>query len=198
MIQGNDNRDACDYSPAAAEQAVTVGASTLGDARAYFSNFGECVDIFAPGLNILSTWIGGTTATNTISGTSMASPHIAGLLAYLLSIYPSKTFDPSFGADESLISLTSSRFQDSQGKSSALSFYTMAHRVLPSFIASYLPSPKLLDTVLSNEDVAPIPKTLTPSQLKKALIALATEGVLSDLPAKTVNLLAFNNATASY
>jgi len=126
----------------------------------------------------------------------MASPHIAGLLAYLLSIYPSKTFDPSFSADESLISLTSSRFSDAQSESSALSFYTIAHRVLPSFIASYLPSPKLFGAVL-NEDVAPVPKTLTPKQLKKALIALATEGVLSDLPPKTVNLLAFNNATAN-
>jgi cerevisin len=60
------------------------------DERAYFSNFGKCNDIFAPGLNILSTWIGSEHATNTISGTSMASPHIAGLLAYLLSLQPSK------------------------------------------------------------------------------------------------------------
>jgi len=49
VAAGNDNRDACSYSPAAAEKAVTVGASTLGDERAYFSNFGECVDVFAPG-----------------------------------------------------------------------------------------------------------------------------------------------------
>jgi cerevisin len=94
VAAGNDNRDACSYSPAAAEKAVTVGASTLGDERAYFSNYGPCVDVFAPGLNILSTWIGSEHAVNTISGTSMASPHTAGLLAYLLSIYPSTTFDP--------------------------------------------------------------------------------------------------------
>jgi len=88
VAAGNDNADACDYSPAAAAQAVTVGASTLGDERAYFSNYGKCVDIFAPGLNIKSTWIGSKYATNTISGTSMASPHIAGLLAYFLSMQP--------------------------------------------------------------------------------------------------------------
>ena len=81
----SDNKDACNYSPARAENAVTVGASTLGDERAYFSNHGKCVDIFAPGLNILSTWNAGERSTNTISGTSMASPHICGLLAYLLS-----------------------------------------------------------------------------------------------------------------
>jgi cerevisin len=90
VAAGNDNADSCRYSPAAAEKAVTVGASTLADERAYFSNYGKCNDIFAPGLNILSTWIGSETATNVISGTSMASPHIAGLLAYLLSLQPSK------------------------------------------------------------------------------------------------------------
>jgi cerevisin len=90
VAAGNDNADSCAFSPAAAENAVTVGASTLMDERAYFSNFGKCNDIFAPGLNILSTWKGSEHATNTISGTSMASPHIAGLLAYLLSLQPSK------------------------------------------------------------------------------------------------------------
>lgn len=90
VAAGNDNADSCSYSPAASEQAVTVGASTLFDERAYFSNFGKCVDIFAPGLNILSTWIGSKYAVNTISGTSMASPHIAGLLAYYLSLQPSQ------------------------------------------------------------------------------------------------------------
>lgn len=70
---------------------MTVGASTLADERAYFSNYGKCNDIFAPGLNIQSTWIGSKYAINTISGTSMASPHIAGLLAYLLSLQPAKS-----------------------------------------------------------------------------------------------------------
>ena len=90
VAAGNDNADSCKYSPAAAANAVTVGASTLADERAYFSNYGRCNDIFAPGLNIQSTWIGSKYATNTISGTSMASPHIAGLLAYFLSLQPSK------------------------------------------------------------------------------------------------------------
>lgn len=88
VAAGNDNADSCNYSPAAAEKAVTVGASTLADERAYFSNFGKCNDIFAPGLNILSSWIGSKHAVNTISGTSMASPHVAGLLAYFLSLQP--------------------------------------------------------------------------------------------------------------
>lgn len=88
VAAGNENQDACNTSPAAAENAITVGASTISDARAYFSNYGKCVDIFAPGLNILSTYIGSNTATATLSGTSMASPHICGLLSYYLSLQP--------------------------------------------------------------------------------------------------------------
>lgn len=88
VAAGNDNADACNYSPAAATEPVTVGASALDDSRAYFSNYGKCTDIFAPGLNIQSTWIGSKYAVNTISGTSMASPHICGLLAYYLSMQP--------------------------------------------------------------------------------------------------------------
>ncbi|KAG6830435.1 hypothetical protein H0H92_000738 [Tricholoma furcatifolium] len=185
VAAGNDNRDACSYSPAAAEKAVTVGASTLGDERAYFSNHGECVDVFAPGLNILSTWIGSETATNTISGTSMASPHTAGLLAYLLSIYPSKEFNPTFTNEGQLVSLT----QPEESVSYSAPVYAVLQAVLPHWMTSYLPAPAV---------TAPIPpKTLTPAQLKQALIKLATPNVLTDLPAKTVNLLIYNNATSS-
>lgn len=89
VAAGNENQDACNTSPASASDVITVGASTISDERAYFSNWGKCVDIFGPGLNILSTYIGSSDATATLSGTSMASPHIAGLLAYYLSLQPS-------------------------------------------------------------------------------------------------------------
>jgi cerevisin len=195
VAAGNDNRDACDYSPAAAEKAVTVGASTLGDERAYFSNYGKCVDVFAPGLNILSTYKGSKTAVATLSGTSMASPHTAGLLAYLLSIYPSIQFDPTFDSAENLVSLHSQRIISVPSSASPSSLYAMAHKALPPFISSYLPSPEFLDIVLKNTDVAPIP-TITPAQMKKALVKLGTTGLLSDIPSDTINLLIFNNATA--
>ncbi|OAQ60783.1 alkaline serine protease P32 [Pochonia chlamydosporia 170] len=81
---GNDNGDAANKSPASEPSACTVGSTTSGDARSSFSNFGPIVDIFAPGSSVLSTWIGG--GTKTISGTSMAAPHIAGLAAYLAAL----------------------------------------------------------------------------------------------------------------
>ncbi|KXN86834.1 Subtilisin-like serine protease pepC [Leucoagaricus sp. SymC.cos] len=86
VAAGNDGADAGNTSPARAPSANTVGATTIADARASFSNFGSVVDVFAPGQNVISAWIGSTTATNNISGTSMATPHVAGLIAYLISV----------------------------------------------------------------------------------------------------------------
>jgi hypothetical protein len=84
VAAGNSNFDACNSSPARAAQAITVGATTPNDSRASYSNFGTCLDLFAPGSNITSAWHTGSTATNTISGTSMAAPHVAGVAALLL------------------------------------------------------------------------------------------------------------------
>jgi subtilisin family serine protease len=84
VAAGNENQDACNVSPARAASAVTVGSTTNTDARSSFSNYGTCVDIFAPGSSITSSWYTSDTATNTISGTSMASPHVAGVAALYL------------------------------------------------------------------------------------------------------------------
>ncbi|RLV95277.1 Cerevisin [Spathaspora sp. JA1] len=87
VAAGNDNQDACQYSPARAQGPISVGATNNKDEIATFSNFGKCVDIFAPGVDIDSTSIWSNSVL--MSGTSMASPHVAGLLSYYLSLQPS-------------------------------------------------------------------------------------------------------------
>ena len=85
VAAGNDARDACGYSPAGAASAITVGSTTSSDRVSSFSNYGSCVDVYAPGSSITAAWYTSTTAINTISGTSMASPHIAGIAAGMLN-----------------------------------------------------------------------------------------------------------------
>jgi subtilisin family serine protease len=84
---GGDNGNACNASPASAASAMTVAATTSSDARASYSSYGSCVDIYAPGSSVTSTWYTSTTALNTISGTSMAAPHVAGAAARYKSTY---------------------------------------------------------------------------------------------------------------
>ncbi|MGH3951566.1 MAG: S8 family serine peptidase, partial [Pseudonocardiaceae bacterium] len=96
VASGNGNflgfpANACNYSPARVTEALTVNSSTKADAPSSFSNYGTCTDLYAPGSDITSAWIGSNTATNTISGTSMATPHVTGAAALYLAEHTSAT-----------------------------------------------------------------------------------------------------------
>lgn len=91
VAAGNSNTDACSSSPARVSKAITVAATDSTDTRASYSNYGSCVDIFAPGSQINSSWIGSNTATKVLNGTSMATPHVAGVVAEMLQSTPTAT-----------------------------------------------------------------------------------------------------------
>lgn len=91
VAAGNSSINACFESPARVPAAITVGATTRSDARAWFSNFGSCVDLYAPGADIVSTWIGSNSAVASLNGTSMAAPHVTGIVARYLEKTPNAT-----------------------------------------------------------------------------------------------------------
>jgi serine protease len=138
VAAGNDNSDACNYSPARVGNALTAASSTSSDARSSFSNWGSCIDLFAPGSSITSAWYTSNTATNTISGTSMASPHIAGVAALYLAGNPGAS--PSQVNSAVINAATTNRISDVKGS---------PNRLLYSFFDGSEPPPPD-DNVLDN------------------------------------------------
>jgi len=140
VAAGNNNLDACNYSPSRAPSAITVGATTSNDVRSIYSNFGSCVDLFAPGSGITSASNLDTTSSKIMSGTSMASPHVAGVAALTLQSNPAAT--PAAIADYLVSTAT-------------------ANRLTSTSLGTG--SPNLLLYSLGNGAAAPAPATMTVS-----------------------------------
>lgn len=112
VAAGNDNTDARNDSPASASGAITVGAiDQTSDQRAPFSNYGQVVDVYAPGVDVESVGIQDTTSSAVLSGTSMASPHVAGLAAYLMALENITSADAVVARIKSLAGATGSEVQ---------------------------------------------------------------------------------------
>ena len=144
VAAANSNADACGFSPASEPTAITVGSTTNSDVRSSFSNYGPCLDIFAPGSSITSAWISNDSSTAILSGTSMASPHVAGALALFIS-------GNSLDAENDMISTASfGKVNDAQSGSPNLLLYVseILSGPAPSDSPSISPPPSIFPTPL--------------------------------------------------
>lgn len=167
VAAGNENTDACGGSPAREPMAITVASSTSTDARSSFSNYGTCVDLFAPGSGITSAWIDSDTATETISGTSMASPHVAGVAALYLAANPTAT--PAQVTAALLGSAAVGKISDVQGSPNKLAQVTFSSA--PPRSPAKITSPAEGAMVASTFDV-------TAEAANAAKVELALDGVV--------------------
>ncbi len=138
LAAGNNGGDACNQTPARTLEAITVGATASNDVRAGFSNFGMCLDVFAPGVGITSAWSTSDTATNTIDGTSMAAPHVAGMAALTLAANP--WYTPQQVRDRIVNTASPNRVIDPGPGSPNLLIYTLGASDAPTITSLFCDS----------------------------------------------------------
>jgi subtilisin family serine protease len=157
IAAGNDNTKACNESPARAPAAITVGATDSADKRASFSNYGTCVDIFAPGVRITSASYSSNSGTAIMSGTSMASPHVAGAAALVLGAWP--TLTPAKVRDYLVAQATPAVVTDPGTGSPNLLLYTGGITIPAAPDPTVTPTP----TVTATPTATPTPTPTTPA-----------------------------------
>ena len=182
VAAGNAGVDACSISPASTANAVTVGATSDNDSRAWFSNWGECLDIFAPGNAIVSeNFLGGS---KTLSGTSMASPHVAGALAVYLASNPSATLDTAVNVLKS--NALSGVVVDAR---TATANKLLSTAFLSGVVPTPTPAPVPVPTPVPTPTVTPTPVvTPTPTPVVGNVPAPATFGYILNRTARQLTL----------
>lgn len=182
IAAGNSATDACNFTPARVPSALTVGGSDEFDSRARYSNLGTCVDLFAPGNMVLSTWSSSDTATNTLSGTSMAAPMVAGVAALYLSANP--TANPAAVSIAIMSSATSGVLATNDTSS--------PNKLLYSWVTGGpAPTPTPTPTATPTPAPSPTPATI---RIRKRIQGAATQG----LPVTEFPYAAVNIATTSF
>jgi|GEM_PF-826658 len=161
VAAGNENADACNASPARAPTALTVGATTSTDSRASYSNYGACLDLFAPGSSITSAYKSSDTAIASMSGTSMASPHVAGAAALYLSANPSQS--PAQVAEALMNHATPDKVSDAQTGSPNRLLYTAFIGNGSPPTPTHTPTPTAVPTQTPTGTPPPVVGTPTPT-----------------------------------
>ncbi|MER5734005.1 S8 family peptidase [Streptomyces sp. NPDC002138] len=185
---GNDGRNACYSSPGSTPSALTVGATDATDRRAFFSNYGACVDLLAPGVRVTSAWKGAANAVQTLSGTSMAAPHVAGTAALILAAGTAKT--PAEVARVLLGSAVRGRITDLPAGTPNLLLHTPAAPVTAPAPATPVPAPVTTPAPTPTPSApapvtAPVP-TPTPAVPAPAASAPVPAPVTAPVPAPVV------------
>lgn len=193
VAAGNSNANACNYSPARVGPAITVGATTSTDARASYSNRGSCLDLFAPGSSITSAWYTSNTSTSTISGTSMASPHVAGVAALYLASNPGAS--PSSVTNAILGIATTGKVTSAGSGSPNLLLYSL-FGALPDPTPTPSPSPSPTPTVSPSPTPSPTP---SPGGISLSAVGYKAQGIkMTDLTwggASSANVDVYRNNT---